>query len=104
MSKFASIEIDKAIVDRARRGDARAHEIIYRAFSALVYSLCLRCTKVLAHAEDLVQEAFIRLHRSAGSIRSRWNSSASQSRGGRFVSGPIMITASRRPSTTRAAR
>ena len=69
MSKFASIEIDSAIVDRAMRGDARAHEIIYRAFASPVYSLCLRFTRVPAHAEDLVQETFIEVMRSIANFR-----------------------------------
>jgi RNA polymerase sigma factor (sigma-70 family) len=69
MSKFADIEIDPAIVKRAARGDARAHEIIYRAFAAPVYSLCLRFTKVPAQAEDLVQETFIEIMRSISKFR-----------------------------------
>jgi len=69
MSKFADIQIDQAIVKRAARGDARAHEIIYRAFSAPVYSLCLRFTKVPAQAEDLVQETFIEVMRSIAKFR-----------------------------------
>ena len=69
MSKFADIQIDPAIVKRAARGDPRAHEIIYRAFSAPVYSLCLRFTKVPAQAEDLVQETFIEIMRSIARFR-----------------------------------
>jgi RNA polymerase sigma-70 factor (ECF subfamily) len=69
MSKFADIQIDPAIVKRAARGDARAHEIIYRAFATPVYSLCLRFTKVPAHAEDLVQETFIEIMRSIDRFR-----------------------------------
>ena len=69
MSKFASIEIDPAIVDRASRGDARAHEIIYRAFAPPVYSLCLRFTRVPAQAEDLVQDTFIEVMRSLPGFR-----------------------------------
>jgi RNA polymerase sigma-70 factor (ECF subfamily) len=69
MSKFADIQIDEAIVRRARRGEARAHEIIYRAFAAPVYSLCLRFTKVPAHAEDLLQETFIEVMRSIAKFR-----------------------------------
>ncbi len=69
MSKFADINIDPAIVKRAARGDAKAHEIIYRAFATPVYSLCLRFTKVPAHAEDLVQETFIEIMRSIGKFR-----------------------------------
>jgi RNA polymerase sigma-70 factor (ECF subfamily) len=69
MSKFADIEVDPGIVRRAARGDARAHEIIYRAFATPVYSICLRFTKVPAHAEDLVQETFIEIMRSIGQFR-----------------------------------
>ena len=69
MSKFADIQIDPAIVKRAARGDARAHEIIYRAFAAPVYSLCLRFTKIPAQAEDLVQETFIEIMRSIPKFR-----------------------------------
>ncbi len=69
MSRFASIQIDPAIVRRAAKGDARAHEILYRSFATPVYSLCLRFTRVPAHAEDLVQETFIEIMRSIGKFR-----------------------------------
>ena len=69
MSKFADIDIDPGIIKRAANGDAKAHEIIYRAFSAPVYSICLRFTKVPAHAEDLVQETFIEIMRSIAKFR-----------------------------------
>ncbi len=69
MSKFADIQIDPAIVKRAARGDAKAHEIIYRAFATPVYSICLRFTKVPAHAEDLAQETFIEIMRSIPKFR-----------------------------------
>lgn len=69
MSKFADIRIDPGILRRAQRGDARAHEIIYRAFAARVYSLCLQFTRVPAHAEDLVQETFIEVMRSVAKFR-----------------------------------
>ena len=69
MSKFADIVIDKGIIRRAARGDARAHEIIYRAFATPVYSLCLRFTKSPAQAEDLVQETFIEIMRSIAKFR-----------------------------------
>jgi len=69
MSKFADIRIDPSIVKRAVRGEAKAHEIIYRAFSAPVYSVGLRFTRVPAHAEDLLQETFIEVMRSIGKFR-----------------------------------
>ena len=69
MSKFADIMIDPAIVRRAARGEAKAHEIIYRAFAAPVYSIGLRFTRVPAQAEDLLQETFIEVMRSIGRFR-----------------------------------
>ena len=69
MSKFTDIQIDPGIVKRATRGEAKAHEIIYRAFSAPVYSVCLRFTRVPAHAEDLLQETFMEVIRSIGQYR-----------------------------------
>lgn len=69
MSRFADINIDQAIVKRAARGDRRAIEIIYRAFSAPVYSVCLRFTRVPAHAEDLTQDTFMEVMRSIGKFR-----------------------------------
>ena len=69
MSKFTDIQIDPAIVKRAARGDAKAHEILYRAFSAPVYSVCLRFTRVPAQAEDLTQETFIEVIRSIAQYR-----------------------------------
>jgi RNA polymerase sigma-70 factor (ECF subfamily) len=69
MSKFADIQIDPGIVRRAARGDAKAHEIIYRAYSPPVYSVCLRFTRVPAQAEDLLQETFIEVIRSIAKFR-----------------------------------
>ncbi len=69
MSRFTDIDIDPAIVRRAAAGDARAHEIIYRAFAAPVYSVCLRFTRVPAQAEDLTQDTFMEVLRSIGSFR-----------------------------------
>ena len=69
MSKFADISIDAAIVRRAVRGDTKAHEILYRAYSAPVYSIALRFTRIPAQAEDLTQETFIEVMRSIGGFR-----------------------------------
>ena len=69
MSKFVDIQIDPGIVKRAARGDAKAHEIIYRADSSPVYSVCLRFTRVPAQAEDLLQETFIEVIRSIAKFR-----------------------------------
>ncbi len=69
MSKFTDIQIEPAIVQRAARGDVKAHEILYRAFASPVYSVCLRFTRVPAQAEDLLQETFIEVMRSISTFR-----------------------------------
>ena len=69
MSKFADIQIDPAIVEKAACGDKKAHEILYRAFAGPVYSVGLRFTRVPAHAEDLLQETFIEVMRSISKFR-----------------------------------
>lgn len=69
VSRFTDKQIDPGIVRQAARGDARAHEIIYRAFAPAVYSLCLRFTRVPAHAEDLLQDTFLEVMRSIGDFR-----------------------------------
>ena len=69
MSRFTDIDIDPAIVKKAASGDSRAHEIIYRAYATPVYSVCLRFTRVPAHAEDLTQDTFMEVMRSIGSFR-----------------------------------
>ena len=69
MSKFNDIQIDPAIIKRAARGEAKAHEILYRAFATPVYSVCLRFTRVPTQAEDLLQETFIEIMRSIAAFR-----------------------------------
>ncbi len=69
MSRFIDIQIDPAVIKRAACGERKAHEILYRAYATPVYSLCLRFTRVPAHAEDLLQETFMEVIRSIGQFR-----------------------------------
>ncbi len=64
MSGFAGISVDESIVRRAQRGDARAHEVVYRAFSPAVFTLARRLLKSPQLAEDMLQETFIEVMRS----------------------------------------
>ncbi len=50
---------EAALVARARNGDTRAFETLYRANVDRVYGLCLRMTGNVGEAEDCAQEAFI---------------------------------------------
>ncbi|WP_405224218.1 RNA polymerase sigma factor [Lentisalinibacter sediminis] len=64
MSGFTGISVDEAVIRRARRGDASAHESLYRALAPAVYTLALRLVKAPAAAEDMLQETFIEVMRS----------------------------------------
>ena len=48
-----------ALIARARSGDTRAFEALYREHVDRVYGLCLRMTGNVSEAEDCAQEAFI---------------------------------------------
>src|ERR1700733_12915179 len=45
----------------AQEGDAAAFEQLYRRYSRRIYALCLRMVKSDAEAQDLTQDAFLRL-------------------------------------------
>jgi len=55
---------------RAQSGDAEAFEYLYRLHNRRVYALCLKMMKGnTSEAEDLTQEAFLRMFRKIGSFR-----------------------------------
>lgn len=51
------------IVRQAQEGKAEAFEQLYRRYCKRIYHLCLRMVKNEAEAEDLTQEAFLRVFR-----------------------------------------
>jgi RNA polymerase sigma-70 factor, ECF subfamily len=56
---------DEDVIQRVRRADARAFEIIYERHSAAAFSLAYRMMGTRAGAEDVTQEAFLSMWRSA---------------------------------------
>jgi RNA polymerase sigma-70 factor, ECF subfamily len=54
---------EEEIIRQAREGKAEAFEQLYRRYSKRVYHLCLRMVKNEADAEDMTQEAFMRVFR-----------------------------------------
>jgi RNA polymerase sigma-70 factor, ECF subfamily len=62
---------DTALIARARNGESRAFERLYREHSGRVYGLCLRLTRDVAQAEDCVQETFINAWRALGKFETR---------------------------------
>lgn len=57
------------LLEKARKGDMRAFEAIYRQCSGKVYGLCLRMTGDRGLAEDCVQETFVKAWRKLAGFR-----------------------------------
>ena len=51
---------DDGLVDRARRGDVDAFELLYREHAGRVYALCLRLTADPVEGRELTQDTFVR--------------------------------------------
>ena len=51
---------DEGLVERARRGDVDAFELLYRQHSGRVYALCLRLAADPMVARELTQDTFVR--------------------------------------------
>ena len=62
---------EAGLVQRARGGDVRAFERLYRDHIGSVYGLCLRMTRDPAAAEDCAQEAFFNAWKSLGRFETR---------------------------------
>jgi RNA polymerase sigma-70 factor, ECF subfamily len=60
---------DEDLISLVVDGDARAFALLYDRHSRAAYSLAYRLTNGRQAAEDLLQEAFIKVWRSAGSYR-----------------------------------
>ncbi|MGH8288436.1 MAG: RNA polymerase sigma factor [Steroidobacteraceae bacterium] len=58
-------------MQRARRGDMRAFERLYRQHIGTVYGLCLRLTRDRSGAEDCAQEAFFNAWRALERFETR---------------------------------
>ncbi|MGH8131835.1 MAG: RNA polymerase sigma factor [Steroidobacteraceae bacterium] len=65
------IDWERALVERARAGDSRAFERLYREHVGRVYGLCLRMTREPHLAEDCTQETFINAWRALAQFQTR---------------------------------
>ena len=54
------VDLDVALIERARKGDSRAFERLYRDHVGRVHGLCLRMTRNPDLAADCAQDAFIK--------------------------------------------
>jgi RNA polymerase sigma-70 factor (ECF subfamily) len=60
------IEPDSELMKRVAKGDDDAFRLLFERHYRLAYSVIYRHIGVQAEAEDLVQEAFLRVYRNAG--------------------------------------
>jgi RNA polymerase sigma-70 factor, ECF subfamily len=58
--------ITQEVQEQFRRGDRRAFDAVYAAFSAAMYGVCLRYTRCADDAQDVLQETFIRIYKNCG--------------------------------------
>ena len=65
------VDWEGALVQRARTGDRRAFERLYREHAGRVYGLCLRMTRDPQLAEDCTQDTFINAWRALGKFETR---------------------------------
>src|SRR6201995_2722443 len=65
------VDWERALVQRACKGDVRAFERLYREHVGRVYGLCLRMTRDAALAEDCAQETFVNAWRALDRFETR---------------------------------
>lgn len=61
---------DHSLVQRARSGDERAFRLLVERYQKKVYAVALGMVKDREEAMDVVQEAFVKVHRSLESFKS----------------------------------
>jgi RNA polymerase sigma-70 factor (ECF subfamily) len=69
VTETAAVLDQAALLERARGGDVRAFEILYRALSPRVYGVCLRLARDSAEAQDCTQDTFITAWQMLGEFR-----------------------------------
>jgi len=65
------VGIDLALIERARKGDSRAFERLYRDHVGRVHGLCLRMTRNPDLAADCAQDAFIKAWKALPKFEAR---------------------------------
>ncbi|HUG98614.1 MAG TPA: RNA polymerase sigma factor [Gammaproteobacteria bacterium] len=69
MAGFADCRPDPAILARARRGDMKAHEVLYAGYGKPVYTLAVRILADTAIAEEVLQDTCIEVIRHVAEFR-----------------------------------
>jgi len=54
-----NLHIDSDLIERCRRGEAKAQFMLYKQYSKAMYNIAIRFTNNRMDAEDILQESFI---------------------------------------------
>ena len=65
------VGFDVALIERARKGDSRAFERLYRDHVGRVHGLCLRMTRDPDQAADCAQDTFIKAWKALAKFEAR---------------------------------
>jgi RNA polymerase sigma factor (sigma-70 family) len=66
---FADCKPDPGMLERARRGDMKAHEVLYACYGRPVYTLAVRILGDAALAEEVLQDTSIEVIRHVSGFR-----------------------------------
>jgi RNA polymerase sigma-70 factor (ECF subfamily) len=69
MAGFSECQPDPAILARARRGDMKAHEVLYASYGTPVYTLAARMLGEPSLAEEVLQDTCIEVIRNVAGFR-----------------------------------
>ncbi len=69
MNTEAQTYSDEQIIDGCLKSDRKYHELLYKKFSPKMYAVCLRYATDQNEAQDMMQEAFIRVYNNIGKFR-----------------------------------
>jgi RNA polymerase sigma-70 factor (ECF subfamily) len=61
--------IDDSIIEGCIAGKRSAQSALYKAYSAVMLSICMRYARSRDEAEDILQEAFLKIFRNIGTYR-----------------------------------
>jgi RNA polymerase sigma factor (sigma-70 family) len=68
-SRYRTMDSSKALVRDCLRGDPRAQRALYDTYAEVMLGVCYRYTRSMADAEDVLQEAFVRVFTRLGQFR-----------------------------------
>lgn len=70
LRKFFSKEVtEKDLVKGCQKGDRKSLELLYTRYSPKMFSICMRYAQNHHNAEDILQDAFVKVYKNIGKFR-----------------------------------